>query len=334
MDRFVVGTGRCGSTLLSRMLAEHHELLSIFEFFTGLDMTRRFTGGPMSGSEFATMVSQEHPFVTMVLRRGYDVEEITYPFGQHARYARDDALPWILVSTLPRLTDNPDELFDETVAFADTLPTQPPVDHYRALFDWWARRLHKTCWLERSGSSIEYISGLHELFPHARFLHLHRDGPETALSMREHHAYRLAVTLLFQIEGQGVPSIAELRGLDPQAKPTPDDPISQILRSEPPVEYFGRYWSQELEHGYRAVHRLGTDQYLEVSFEELVARPHQTLRTIASFFDLDSDGAWIERASRMVRGQPPTRFETLSPVEQERLTEACAPGMQLLRRAP
>ena len=43
MDRFVVGTGRCGSTLLSRMLGENRSVLSIFEFFNGLDMTRRFS---------------------------------------------------------------------------------------------------------------------------------------------------------------------------------------------------------------------------------------------------------------------------------------------------
>ena len=33
MDRFIVGTGRCGSTLLSRMLAENPTTLSVFEFF-------------------------------------------------------------------------------------------------------------------------------------------------------------------------------------------------------------------------------------------------------------------------------------------------------------
>ena len=37
MDRFIVGTGRCGSTLLSRMLACHPAVCSIFEFFNGLD---------------------------------------------------------------------------------------------------------------------------------------------------------------------------------------------------------------------------------------------------------------------------------------------------------
>jgi hypothetical protein len=42
VDRVIVGTGRCGSTLLSRMLAECPDLLSGFEYFNGMDMTLRF----------------------------------------------------------------------------------------------------------------------------------------------------------------------------------------------------------------------------------------------------------------------------------------------------
>lgn len=329
MDRFIVGTGRCGSTLLSRMMAEHPAVLSVFEFFNGLDMTRRFSPEPMSGPEFAELISQEHPFVTMVLSRGYEVPEITYPFGPGARYRRDDRLPWVLVSTLPRLTDEPDALFDETIAFAQTLPRQHLAQHYRALFEWLAQRLGRSCWIERSGSSIDYLAALHEFFPRARFLHLHRDGRETALSMREHHAYRLAISLLYQLDADGPPSIEELRRIDEPGS----DRITKLLESKPPAEYFGRYWSQELEHGLPAVAKLAPGQYQEVRFEDLVSRPRETLRTIADFFELDASDVWLERAAGLVRGVPPTRFDKLSTEEQRRLTEACAPGMRLLGRA-
>ena len=101
MDRFVVGTGRCGSTLLSRMLAEHRNTLSIFEFMNGIDVARRFDPAPVEGVDFASLISAEQPFVTAVLRSGYDVSEIVYPFEKDGRYRRDEALPWILVSDLP-----------------------------------------------------------------------------------------------------------------------------------------------------------------------------------------------------------------------------------------
>ncbi len=333
MDRFIVGTGRCGSTLLSRMIGEHPAVLSVFEFFTGLDMTKRFSPEPVDGEALAELISQEHPFVTMVVRRGHKVEEITYPFeAPSARYRRDDALPWVLVSALPRLTDDPDGLFDEAVAFARTLPRRHLTLQYRALFEWLATRLGKTYWIERSGSSIDYLASLREFFPEARFLHIHRDGHEAALSMREHAAYRLAISLLYQLPQDETPAIADLRGIDTEGAPAEDDPISRMLASRPPVEYFGRYWSQELLHGFRALTKLDAAQYTEVRFEDLVSRPKEVMRTIGEFFELDDGPDWVERAAALVRGIPPTRFDSLPPEEQERLAEACRPGMTLLGR--
>ena len=54
MRRFIVGTGRCGSTLLSRMIRENPQVVSLFEYFNGLDVRRRFSKAPMSGAAFTT----------------------------------------------------------------------------------------------------------------------------------------------------------------------------------------------------------------------------------------------------------------------------------------
>ncbi len=334
MDRFIVGTGRCGSTLLSSMLAQHPDVLSVFEFFNGLDVTRRFGRDPVTGETFAALFAAEQPFVTAVLRRGYPVAEITYPFGKGGRYRRDEPLPWILVSMLPRLSEKPDALFDEVLLFAGHLPPQTLDLHYRALFDWLSERLGRRAWIERSGSSIEYLESLHGFFPDARFLHLHRDGRETALSMREHHAYRLPISLLYDAPTDAGVPVSELGPLDLHATPDPADPVSQILASRPPVEYFGRYWADQLARGYRALRRLDADRYLEIAFEELVAEPRTTLERIAGFLDLGTGGDWVPRAAALIRGIPPTRFGELSPDEQVRLAEACRTGQQLVGRNP
>lgn len=335
MDRFIVGTGRCGSTLLSRMLATNPQVLSVFEFFNGLDMGVRFSAEPMSGKDFAALISREQPFVTAVLRRGYEVAEITYPFGGRARYTRDDPLPWILVALLPRLSEDPDALFDEALAFAAGLRRQRPATHYHRLFDWLTAQMGREVWIERSGSSIEYLGSLHALFPRARFLHLHRDGPEAALSMREHHAYRLPISLLYQAPTDDGTPASELGAIDLAAPPQPTDPISRILASRPPAEYFGRYWTDQMVRGFRALGRLDAGQYLEVRFEDLVSRPRDVLRVISRFFALDPDrGGWIERAAALVRGVPPTRFDQLDADEQARLADACRAGRQLVGRVP
>ena len=70
MQRFIVGTGRCGSTLLSRMLAESPHLLSLSEFFNGLDMSERFAPEPIDGETLAELIGREQPVITAVIKRG------------------------------------------------------------------------------------------------------------------------------------------------------------------------------------------------------------------------------------------------------------------------
>ena len=333
MDRFVVGTGRCGSTLLSRMLGECPAVASLFEFFNGLDMTQRFSTAEMSGAAFAEFISQPHPFVTMVLSRGYDVPEIVYPFGPDSRFARSDGLPWILVSMLSRLCEQPDVLYDETLAFARELPTRPLCEQYRALFEWLAERTGRSVWIERSGSSIDYVASLKACFPEARFVHIHRDGPETALSIREHHAFRLAVTLSTAHLRGDARSLAELGELEPGRAPDANDAISRQLRIRPEAQHFGEFWSRQLERGMPMLDALPPDERLDLRFEDLIHSPREQLERICGFFEIDAArAAWSERAAELVRGMPPARAPGLAAAEREALAAACAPGMRLLGR--
>jgi hypothetical protein len=333
VDRFVVCTGRCGSTLLSRMLAESPEVASLFEFFNGLEMGRRFGDEPADGEEFAGLISQKHPFVTMVLSRGYEVPEIIYPFSSGSRFQKGDGLPWIAVSALPRLSDDPDRLYDETLAFAKGMPKRHLREQYRALFDWWTERTGRRVWIERSGSSFDYLESLERFFPRARFLHIHRDGRESALSMRDHHAFRLAVSLMAQHQTQGK-TIAELGALETGQAVDDTDPISRLLEGRPDAVHFGRFWSGQVLRGYRGVRLLDSAQYAELRFEDLLAEPGEELARIARFFELDPDAdRWRDRAAALIGKVPALRHEALPPDERQRLEDACAPGNTLLGRS-
>jgi len=315
------------------MLGEHPDVLSLFEFFTGLDWGKRFSAQPIDGSEFRALVCAEQPFVTAVMRRGYSVPEITYPFGAAGRYGRDDALPWVLVSMLPRLSEDPDALYDEMVRELDAAPTLPPIDHYRRLFAWLGGRLGRRHWIERSGSSVEYADELARLFPAARFVHLHRDGPETALSMREHHAYRLPICLLYDSPLDDGTAVSQLGDVDVRVQPSGDDPISRILASRPPAEYFGRYWNDQVVKGMAALSTLSQDRVLSVRFEDLVVDPPVWLERIAEFFELDARASdWIKAGAALVKGIPPLRSGRLPAHERARLIDACADGSRLLAR--
>ena len=331
MERFIIGTGRCGSTLLSRMLAVSPEMTSIFEFFNGLHGSGRFEPEPISGEELWEIITQPHAFVTMVTSRGHLVEEVAYPFRRSGvRYGPEDDLPWLLVATLPRLSEDPDALFEATREFVLALPRQPRAAHYRALFEWLTKRDGGTLWNERSGSGIDYTADVAAVYPDARFLHIHRQGEEAALSMREHAAFRLAVTLVFDLapDLDLASALAHIRPVAGQP-----DPLASVLDRRPSAEHFGRFWSDQLMTGYQAVKNLRPEQYKEVAFEDLVARPKDVLREIATFFEMDPNrDGWVERAAGLVRGVPPARLSTLPEPEREALIETCRAGNRLVGR--
>jgi hypothetical protein len=331
VERFIVGTGRCGSTLLSRMVGECPAAASLCEVLNGLDFARRFQREDMSGPEFAAFVTAEQPVLTATLRRGYPVEEVVYPFGR-GRFRRGEPMPYLAGACLPRLSDDPDALLDAVVAFARRLPAAPPAVQYRRLFAWLAARHGRPLWIERSGSSIEYLPALAAAFPEARFLHLHRDGRETALSMREHHAYRVPISLLYQAPVEGGRPATDFGPIDFAAEPAQGDPISRILAARPPAEYFGRYWSDQLVRGLPAAAQLPPSSWLALRFEELIEKPADVLRRVAAFFELPA-GSWLAGAAALVRGAPPQRFPSLPAGEAQRLAEACRPGETLLRNA-
>jgi hypothetical protein len=200
--RFVVGTGRCGSTLLSRMLTMNEQVLNVFELFSGFDQFFRFERREVTGPELAEQLRHDHPVLTMVMRRGGIVPEVVYPFDDpKSRYNLGDAVPWALGIAIPRITEEPDALFDEMIERVETAPTQTLSLHYRAIFDWLLEWSGKPAWIERSGSSIDYLDDLVDFFPDARFVHIHRDGPEAALSMREYAPSRVGVAIMNGLVG-------------------------------------------------------------------------------------------------------------------------------------
>ena len=331
MNRFIVGTGRCGSTLLSTMLACHPEVTSVCEFFNGLDGARRFQREPMSGRAYRALVCEPQAFLNMVLERGYPVPEIVYPIDDPtSRFGRGGDLPWILGSTLPRLEDAADALYDETCRFLDAQPDRSAPGHALALFAWWAERRGRPHWIERSGAAIDYLGALERHFGEARFVHIHRQGEEAALSMRGHHAFRLAIMLANGLPPGTGRTAAELRAAAPDA-----DRITQLLESRPPPELFGKWWNDQVARGVEARASLPADRYREVRFEELLERPEETLACVARALALpDPEGRWREEAARQVRSAPAPRLDGLEAAERDALIAACTAGNAALGRAP
>ena len=75
---------------------------------------------------------------------------------------------------------------------------------------------------------------------------------------------------------------------------------------------------------------LPPDRFLALRYEDVLRNPRDKLRELAAFIDPSLvDDAWLDAAARIPRPNP-SRFPSLDPEAQRRLTDACAPGLEAL----
>ncbi|GAB4537448.1 MAG: sulfotransferase [Haliangiales bacterium] len=343
---FIVGTGRCGSTMLSNLLRQHPHIASVSEFFsTVCDLGGRipdlFTEDALDGARFWALISAINPRERLTLRHGVAMPEVIYPYDSPAaRYSPESGVPAILQVTLPHLTDQPDALFDELREQVVTWPAAPIRAHYEALFSWLAQRLGKRLWVERTGGAFVIIEPLHAMFPDARYLHIVRDGRDTALSIREHLGFRIFILGSM---------MTELLGVDPYAAPDPShvervpSPLRALLPGgfdaqafrdyRVPLEMCGQLWSQQIANGLGVLATVPAESQLTVRYEDILADPSAQLGRMAEFFgDEFVDRDWIASCAALVRS-PRSSWRSLPEAEADALTAACQPGFELLRAA-
>lgn len=322
MERFIVGSGRCGSTLLNNMLAKHPDVAMFSEFFATIDRTEWCKNEVLTGAQFSEFLSRPAELGDILIRRDLRAKEMmTDVRGLFT-------LPGLFVGCIPPLSATPEILFQELLAQAATFPTQRMAQQIRDLFDWLAGHLGKTAWVERSGPSIQHLPELAGMFPGALYVHLHRDGPEAALSMSQHQYFQLEASFFFN-----PPDRAEIEATEYAGHPvTADDPFSRRLKNLLPLEKFGEYWSYMQIMAYRGLARLSPAQVLDVQFEDLIAAPHETMQKIADFLNLPARPDWVNEAAKLVEGTAPARFDKLDPEAREALENSCRTGRLLLGR--
>lgn len=332
---FVVSTGRCGSTLVSNMLREHPTVLSLSELFVHL-LPDGFPPGEISGAEFWALLSTPKRRWTFLFQQGLEVTETLYRPGGGARFTAKTGVPPILMVTLPHLTEKHEQLYDELAEWIPGGPRQSARAHYDTLFAWLCERFGKRRWIERSGSSSGWIHETLAAYPEARFVHLFRDGRDTALSMSRHAGFKFALVTRRLAGRLGAdpyndgekPAVKPPRALVPYLPDTFDR--RRFVDLDVPPEEYGRSWSRTVVQSLDQLDRLGPDRVLHVSYENLVGDPRAQLRRIAAFADVEAGPDWLDTAGALARPAP-SRWERLPQPARDALAEACRPGMEALR---
>ena len=344
---FIVGTGRCGSTMLSNMLREHPKVLSLSEFFSSISdfspqrLAEIFSPNVMDGRRFWEIVAAITPNLSLALGHRIEIPEFIYPCdAPEARFSRQTGVPGILHVALPHLTDEHDRLFDLLGDEVRTWPEATIGAHYGHLFGWLAQHFGKRLWVERSGGFLSFAHHLLAMFPDARLVHIVRDGRDTALSMRDHRGFRLTYAMISLEQYLGVNPLlsndrSQLDRVPAELRPfLPERFDADAFRAfELPLQMFGALWSQWIDEGLKLLDAIPADRLLTLRYEDFFVDPKGQLDTLAAFLgDELVDEDWSARCAATVR-RPKSSWRDVPAEEARDLTEACRPGFDLLREA-
>lgn len=326
---FVLGSARCGSTLVSDMLRLHPDILSLSEVFA-MAGASGFRPARPTGRRFWRSMSRPSRALSQV--GNPDVAPREFLYGRVENPAHD---PWrcppILTIALPHLVAQPDALFDHLGVAARARGRMPLADHYRALFADLAGHMGRRVWVERSGGSLGVAATLREMFPVARFVLLLRDGADTALSMRDYPAAQMAMRLWQGGRRIGLDLLHPRRhfgrGAIWAALQRAGDilPIGRAILRRPDVRLAGRFWSALTVAGLNGLRGLPPGQLMVLRHEALVADPRRHLTRLGLFLAGNAPADWLDRAACLPQSRP-SRVDALPANEARMLRAACAEG--------
>jgi putative sulfotransferase len=313
LDRcIIISSGRCGSTLLSALIAEEPETLSVFE---SLELVRDHLAvmprAELTGAEYWALLSEAGPIGSLLDRTGIQLDGMLYPAT--GRWAGDwAALPNILYITLPALTADPDQLFDLLARQVPGFPAQTVGQHHRMLLDLLATMLGRRRWVERTGASSALAKPLLTAFPDAKVVYLTRDIEPTARSMSRHVAFQLtAVRHQFRVRHGTDPysrwARPELLG-DPDGLPEDMRRLLPDRLTAAALQDLGRdtgVFTAMCAHMAGSAEQALADQpprhLHRMRYEDLAASPAGELSRLGEFLGFADPSGWAARTAHRVR---------------------------------
>jgi putative sulfotransferase len=310
----IIGTGRCGSTMLSDLLSHESQTLSMSESLSPI--RGRMLVQPLNeftGAQYWSMLSQpgaQHGH--LLTRIGLTGRQYSYP--DNGRYAIDKTrVPPILRIALPKVTPDPDRLFDQLAVKVPQFPTQPVGLHHRMLLDLVAELEGRVRWVERTGASSMVAYPWLSANLDAKVVYLTRNTADTALSMSKHPVFQLsAIRNQFHQRYGADPYVRVLERSLPDDLPDdmrrllPENLTAQTLRN---LDYDLGFYETTIEQmngsAEQALADLQPRELLRVRYEDILADPVTELAGLGEFIGLRDPSGWATQVAAQVN--PPRK---------------------------
>jgi putative sulfotransferase len=308
----ILNSGRCGSTLLSQLIAEEPETLSASESLGRVKhRLQRQPATGITGAAYWTILSDARKGYGPLLSLGIVPDEFRYP--DSGRYAADVAtVPPILRVTLPTLSADPDGLFDQLAERVPHFPRQPILQHHKMMLNLVTNLTGRRRWVERSGGSSILASLLLPAFPEAKIVYLTRNVADTARSMSRHPAFQMGqVRQWFSVRYGADPWTPSGRTALPDAADMPDEMrrllpgrITGDAMQEVMTRHIRRFEAVALHmHGAaeQALADMKPRHLHRMRYEDLVTRPVDELTRLGEFLGFADPASWAARSADQVR---------------------------------
>jgi putative sulfotransferase len=308
---FIVSNGRCGSTMLSDLIARHPHTLSAQEFMVPL-ANEKFEQR-VTGETYWHVMSSPTSVHQILTGLGIRTHEERYP--DDGRWGGDlGNLPRILEVTLPAASSQPDDLFDLLAEEVPRFPTQSVAEHNLAFLDLLATKTGHRRWVERSGASTLMFPKLLRAYPTAKFVYLTRNIEANARSMSRHAVFQLSsLQIDFLVKRYADISFdefsenfeeflednlnftRELRHLLPQ-----DLSAEMLEERSKQLDRFIFLCSFMNNIAEKAIIGVPPRNLLKLTYEQLVANPVGQLRRLGRFLDFEDWQDWAEEVAPQI----------------------------------
>jgi LPS sulfotransferase NodH len=259
IDFFVVGTSRTGSTLLRRMLAAHPAAVVLNESHWVPRLWDTFGASLVPLDQLLAIVAETR------WDSGRRVVDVNLDL---AGRSWDDLIERLRdrLGTSTSVATFHGTLVDEIFG-----PTPAGV-----------RRGDKT------PDYGYYMSTLAEIWPQARFIHVVRNGLDTACSMARHSGCQLMVSA----------------GYDNWVPLSFGRAHERFQRRELPLDAYIGSWARRMARIRAEATRLRPDSYVEVRYEALIEEPTVVMEHVAGHLGLEPGAEWLSSAADLVRRTP------------------------------